>query len=91
MHDVRALAERLRATIETNEVDSVSVTVSLGVSALRFGAENPEELLEQADKCLYAAKRGGRNRVVEWNELGGDPGTEAPDKPRQEAISCGSR
>lgn len=40
------------------------LTVSIGVSALAFGARTPLELIDQADKALYAAKEGGRNCVM---------------------------
>jgi diguanylate cyclase (GGDEF)-like protein len=61
------LAERLRgalagASVETDE-GAVSFTVSIGVTDCP--PESPiEDHLERADKALYQAKRGGRNRVV---------------------------
>jgi diguanylate cyclase len=39
------------------------VTLSVGVALLR-GDDTPQSLIERADKCLYAAKRNGRNRVI---------------------------
>ena len=39
------------------------VTLSVGVALLR-GSDTPQSLIERADKCLYAAKRNGRNRVI---------------------------
>jgi diguanylate cyclase len=38
-------------------------TFSVGI-AVWDGAESPEELLDRADRALYAAKRAGRDRVV---------------------------
>jgi diguanylate cyclase len=37
--------------------------MSIGVAALAPG-DTPQSLIERADVCLYAAKRGGRNRVI---------------------------
>ena len=72
----RAIAERLRAAIANSahptESGSLQVTVSLGVSSISAagsaegrgaGIETAEQLLEAADKALYRAKQGGRNRV----------------------------
>ncbi|MEM1227617.1 MAG: diguanylate cyclase [Planctomycetota bacterium] len=67
-------AEQVRSTIESMRVDvtdtreQVSPTVSVGVSDLTLGATSAEELIAQADKCLYIAKRRGRNQVVLYNE-----------------------
>ncbi|NGZ88222.1 diguanylate cyclase [Duganella aceris] len=49
-----------------------SVTMSIGVASMvPSPASNVEELIQQADRALYAAKRGGRNRVVNAADLPG--------------------
>ena len=40
-----------------------SVTISLGVSTYPENGSEPQELIEYADKGLYAAKENGRNQV----------------------------
>jgi diguanylate cyclase (GGDEF)-like protein len=53
-----AVGERIRAAIEAG----ADVTVSIGVAA---SADTEfESLFRAADRALYDAKRGGRNRVV---------------------------
>ncbi len=64
------IAERLRGLIEGQPFIvrsagvSISITASLGIASNEAGAQTPEELMKQADKALYEAKNGGRNRVV---------------------------
>ena len=70
--DASQVAERLREAIEATRFPQLSVTASLGVSAICFGANTPQEMLDQADKCLYQAKRQGRNRVVRWDSVPDD-------------------
>jgi diguanylate cyclase (GGDEF)-like protein len=41
------------------------VTVSVGVASGQFAGEAIDEIVERADRALYAAKRTGRDRVVE--------------------------
>lgn len=62
-----AHAERLRRHLEGLVIDTnrgpLSVTVSIGVCALTAACDGLDTLLARADDRLYAAKRGGRNRV----------------------------
>ena len=63
--DARAVGERLRLAIATTTVPGAqngSVTVSVGVAA-HPAAADPDELVREADKALYLAKRMGKNRV----------------------------
>jgi diguanylate cyclase (GGDEF)-like protein len=57
------IAERLRAAIAQDTFAGLRLTMSFGVAAVTADAEL-ERVLRDADRCLYAAKRGGRNRVV---------------------------
>jgi diguanylate cyclase (GGDEF)-like protein len=64
-------AERLREKVEGLSViagaDTVSTTISLGVSSLTDeGDITLDKLLERADKAMYEAKRKGRNQSVSW-------------------------
>jgi diguanylate cyclase (GGDEF)-like protein len=62
-------AERFRQEIASLACANVTVSASLGVSSLGLGAQEPCELLDQADRALYAAKRAGRNRVLRWDQV----------------------
>jgi diguanylate cyclase (GGDEF)-like protein len=64
------IAERIRESVERDHLPGVpDLTVSAGV-ALNDPADgrDPAPLLRRADKALYLAKRGGRNRI-EVDEL----------------------
>jgi diguanylate cyclase (GGDEF)-like protein len=69
------VAERIRRSIadhifETDEFPPFNVTISIGVATMRCDANSKLEpraghnLIGQADKVLYDAKAGGRNRVT---------------------------
>lgn len=64
---LRALAERLRESVQALSVDHdgqrLSVTISVGVAQLSHRTASAEALFERADAALYRAKQGGRNRV----------------------------
>jgi diguanylate cyclase (GGDEF)-like protein len=58
------LAERLRQFVEQNRsVKNLTITISLGITELTQ-KESPESFIKRSDDALYAAKEGGRNRVV---------------------------
>lgn len=62
------LAERCRKAIEEQEFifqgTPIKVTISLGLAEMQEGVDSPDNLIKQADVCLYKAKESGRNRVV---------------------------
>jgi diguanylate cyclase len=64
------VAEHIRCAVMNKELKRRStgeslgrVTISGGVATLRTG-DTAQSLIERADRCLYAAKRHGRNRVL---------------------------
>lgn len=60
--------ERLRRQLEQAEIDAggevVRMTVSVGIAVREAQMRTAEELMIAADKALYAAKDGGRNRIA---------------------------
>lgn len=63
-----AFAERLRKRIALTRMKvgqtEISITISVGISALSPDCTNLTQLIESSDKALYAAKVAGRNRTV---------------------------
>ena len=79
LDDCAELAEAVRATIgnkpfDLSKVDGVPdelpVTVSIGVSTANAGSParlaSAEQVVQEADECVYAAKEDGRNNVKVW-------------------------
>lgn len=60
------LAEQCRSAIEAGDFQGLRLTVSIGVAATRESDSAAlAAALDRADQALYAAKRAGRNRVVD--------------------------
>ena len=66
----QAVAERLRAQVAEapfaipGEDAAVTVTASIGIAVSGTAKNNVSALVKRADEGLYAAKQGGRNRVM---------------------------
>ncbi len=69
--DAHVAAERMRAAIASaplvlggaEQPTTLSITVSIGVGLFAAGDKSLDDILRRADKALYRAKEGGRNRV----------------------------
>jgi diguanylate cyclase (GGDEF)-like protein len=64
-----AIAERVRSAVEALIVPSsgreaIRTTVSIGVASADASSLSLDHLLAHADRAMYLAKRGGRNRVI---------------------------
>ena len=84
LHGAFAVAERIRRAVMTKDLVKRStgehlgrITVSIGVATWRRG-DSAQTILDRADRCMYVAKRGGRNMCVSED----DPRTvdEAPER-----------
>ncbi len=66
--DIKAHAEQLRQALENNpfkhEGASIKITISIGVALTRANETQVTHAMRRSDEALYAAKEGGRNRVI---------------------------
>lgn len=68
------LAEHMRTLVAKTPINhdnsTIAMTISLGISCYDLNTAEPcsrESLIAQADKALYQAKQGGRNKVAVFN------------------------
>jgi diguanylate cyclase (GGDEF)-like protein len=77
----RQLAERFRESVMTIDtrrwLADRRLTVSIGLTVSRLAGDTPSHMLQRADAALYAAKRAGRNCVMQ--QL---PAADPPDQSR---------
>lgn len=65
---IRIVAERILQCVTANSIpvpdnQAISVTASIGFAAYPDDGSDAEAIIQRADRALYAAKAGGRNRV----------------------------
>ncbi len=72
LDQAKVVAENLRHEIEICNFHyakkAVAITISCGVAEFAKG-DNTDSIFNRADKALYAAKKTGRNRVIDETEL----------------------
>lgn len=83
---IRELAERVRLHVSATPVrivrEAVPVTVSVGVAHMTAPPDDAARVLYRAaDEALYAAKRGGRDRIEVVDEVSASAIVAAPRTP----------
>ncbi|OFZ20038.1 MAG: diguanylate cyclase [Bdellovibrionales bacterium RBG_16_40_8] len=67
IRQVEDIGERIRRTIQEHrfnfEGKNLPLTISVGISTIQEQDKSWSDIFNRADKALYAAKTGGRNRV----------------------------
>ncbi|MEM5328791.1 diguanylate cyclase [Paraburkholderia sp. JHI2823] len=77
------VAESIRRAVESGYSDDLAhpwdgLTISVGIAVFDGHPDDSfEKLIERADRCLYEAKRTGRNRVVGPRQTDGPQGSPA--------------
>ncbi len=70
LEEATQVAERLRDVTEEYPFLLVTaqtfITISLGVTCIKFTSISVDQLIDESDKALYEAKQLGRNRVRIW-------------------------
>jgi diguanylate cyclase (GGDEF)-like protein len=97
--EIAERAERLRAHVARAPVvaaDAISLGLTISVGAIRAGGEltDVDALVDAADRGLYTAKRGGRNRFSVASHAGGSQAAEEPEAvsmARALAAAAGAR
>ncbi len=72
-NEAEAEAELARKRVDSADAvavglpEGLKISVSMGIASLETAPRNSLELVEQADRALYASKDGGRNRVTVYS------------------------
>lgn len=64
LEGARALAERIRLAMRETPQGAIAVTASFGVTVMGGADTQFDHVVKRVDDALYAAKSGGRDRVV---------------------------
>lgn len=72
MHQASKVSSQVVHQVQTAQFDSqpgLSMSISVGISVKTKSLHQPEDLIRQADECLYLAKQSGRNCAVGWTDF----------------------
>jgi diguanylate cyclase (GGDEF)-like protein len=64
------VCERMRLNVARSSMkldgQTVSITISLGISSMEDKRDTIDKILQRADQALYSSKQSGRNQTVIW-------------------------
>jgi len=89
LDDAMKAAERAREAIASTEIQDkpeIKITASFGIAMINEDAETLPDLIDQADKALYASKENGRNRVTAWDQCA-ENNAQDTDSPIEPGVS----
>jgi diguanylate cyclase (GGDEF)-like protein len=69
LRKAETIRSRIAAETFSQGLEKVKLTVSIGIAHFPRDGAGPDELVAAADKALYAAKEGGRDRVVDAGSI----------------------
>jgi two-component system cell cycle response regulator len=61
--------QEIAAQVMSSDKGPFRVTISLGIASYPVDGRDKQLLIERADQALYAAKEGGRNKTVRYEEI----------------------
>ena len=80
------VAERMRTRVEAEPFEQRAITLSIGIAEYPADADKSEMVIAVADAALYAAKRSGRNQVVQASTTMRKSSAKAAEKPGDKAV-----
>jgi diguanylate cyclase (GGDEF)-like protein len=86
---IRAAIADQRVTTDSDPPKVLGITASFGIASYpESGAERGEDLVRQADRALYRAKKTGKNRVeLFWSDEGRPSQPQMPPESRRRSTS----
>ena len=80
------VAERMRKRVEAEPFAKRAITLSIGIAEFPHDADKAEAVIAVADAALYAAKRSGRNQVVQASKSMRKTSAKSAEKAADKAV-----
>ena len=64
LSNAEKIAERIRLMIKERTATGIPITVSVGITTVKDGDADPNDIINRVDEALYHAKNAGRDRTA---------------------------